>query len=80
MGASLCVNKVALAQNLGLEYIRGCYTFLDRETVSDSATELWMVVCCHRGLMPAHFVPQILFLCTIFVKISKEYRLMTVRP
>lgn len=33
MGASLCVNKVALAQNLGLEYCRCCHTLLDAPTV-----------------------------------------------
>lgn len=33
MGASLCVNKVALAQNLGLEYARSCRTMLDPNTV-----------------------------------------------
>jgi hypothetical protein len=91
MGASLCVNRVALAQNLGLEYLRSCDTQLDRTAVRIRVGLCGGALCSPRlsecsgenaGLLPIfHWVlsVQILFLSQMFVKISKDHRLMTVR-
>lgn len=86
------MNKVALAQNLGLEYARSCRTMLDPNTVRRGGAggptrcaRIWkgkcaMLLCLSPSPpRPLHLCVQILFLSQVFVKIAHNHRLMTVR-